>query len=139
MLLPHQEGFRYRRAVLAWTTAICLIASLVWPEHSPADHFLAPLYGIFGALVTYGLLRLLLTILTTFAEERFPRLTLAYILFAFYGGILGTALGLIIYPFQLHSLQASQMPVAYYVATLPLGLFMAAAALSVLNKYYVSV
>jgi hypothetical protein len=138
MVLPHQEGFRHRAAVLAWTTAICLVASLAWPRQSLADHFLAPLYGLFGALVTYGVLRLFLTGLAAFAEERFPRLALVYILFAFYGGILGTTLGLVAYPFQLHSLQTSQMPVSYYIATLPLGFFMAAAALPVLNKYYVS-
>lgn len=107
------EGFRDRAGMLAWTTAICLIASPIWPKRSFAKHVLAPLCGVFGARVTHVLLRLILTVLAAFAEERYPRLPLAYILFAFYGGVLGTVLGLVTYPFQLHSLQFSQMPVAY--------------------------
>lgn len=136
MLLPHQEGFRYRSKVLAWTTGLCLIASIAWPEQSLADRFLAPLYGACGALVTYGLLRLFLTGLAVFAEDRFPRLALAYVLIAFYGGVLSTSLGLIMYSLQLHALRTSQVPASYYIASLPDGFFMAAAALAVLDKYY---
>lgn len=136
MLLPHQEGFRYRTKVLAWTTGFCLIASIAWPGQSLADRFLAPLYGAVAALVTYGLLRVFLTGLAVFGEDRFPRLALAYILFAFYGGVLGTSVGMVSYSLQLHAMQTSQIPASYYIATLPDGFFMAAAALAVLDKYY---
>ena len=134
---PHQHGFPHRRAVLVCVSALCLCAGVLWPNQSMSARGGVLVYGSLAIAGSYAFWRIVLTGLAALAENRFPRFALWYLCFIFYVGIFATVVGLLFLPFVWKLFDPGEVSGPMFLASLPAGVVTAAAALQVLNRYYV--